>query len=347
MGGDPVQGRTTPSSLRTSPYLVPSAVQRTYRAGEVVEFRVGVSTHHQGHYEFRICDQGLDGTTMSSAQAGQDCLNKWVLERAEPDASCGGEGSAADCQPVDDRHPGRWYLPPPNQGTPAAGSEWVDKVATSGVAEYHVMKYKIPENLHCESCTLQWYWSTGNTCLYDVDYLGQDGYFQRNKDAFAQMGWNPTDWCQFCMASWANEDNAVCKTGKFGEEFWNCADIKVEPAGPTPPPTLTSPTPKSTPLPTAAPTAIKSEPEPEPEPEVGETCKAMPNTGGSPTDLECVVACKALRRQWPCDGTLRACARAEPEPEPEPESEPESEPEPEPESEPEPEPESEPKSEPG
>jgi hypothetical protein len=204
-----VQGATSPSSLKTSPYLVPTPVQRTYRAGDVVEFRIAVSTHHKGHYEFRICDQGLDGNTLSSAQAGQDCLNEWILERAQPDASCGDAGSVADCQPVDVKHPGRWYLPPANKGTQTADLNWDDNSATSGIGEYHVMKYKIPDTLHCEKCTLQWYWSTGNSCLYDADYLGTDGYFQRNKEAFVQMGWNPSDWCPFCMASWANADNAV------------------------------------------------------------------------------------------------------------------------------------------
>merc|ERR1712048_309588 len=104
-------GSKNPSSLKTSPYLVPTPVQRTYRAGDIVEFRIGVSTHHNGHYEFRICDRALDGKTMISAQEGQDCLNKHVLLRAQPEQSCS-IGGPADCQPIDEKHPGRWYLPP-------------------------------------------------------------------------------------------------------------------------------------------------------------------------------------------------------------------------------------------
>jgi hypothetical protein len=288
--GDPVQGSTDPSSLATSPYLVPTPVQRTYRAGDVVEFRIGVSTHHQGHYEFRICDQGLDGSTLSSAAAGQDCLNEWVLERAELDSSCGGQDSPADCQPIDVKHPGRWYLPPVNEGTQTAGLTWNDNMATDGIGEYHVMKYKIPEALHCESCTLQWYWSTGNSCLYDGDYLGSDGYFQRNQDAFAQMGWDPEEWCTWCMKSWATCGNSCCKTGgTFAEEFWNCADIKVQAAGPVPPPTPEPPTPK----PTAAPTR---------------TCHAQVGNTQGATDARCEEACSFLSAsQWPCNG-LCSCS---------------------------------------
>ncbi|KNC82636.1 hypothetical protein SARC_05076 [Sphaeroforma arctica JP610] len=30
--------------------------RKTYTAGKFVEFTVGVSTHHRGHYEFRLCE---------------------------------------------------------------------------------------------------------------------------------------------------------------------------------------------------------------------------------------------------------------------------------------------------
>merc|ERR1711988_1542703 len=117
----------------------------------------------------------------------------------------------ADCQPIDERHPGRWYIPPPNQGTMVAGSSFNDGEVPNAVTEYHVMKYKIPEDLACTHCTLQWYWSTGNSCLYDADYLGANGYFQRNAAAFQALGWKPEEWCPFCVASWATCENSCCK----------------------------------------------------------------------------------------------------------------------------------------
>merc|ERR1712232_166472 len=184
------------------------------------------------------------------AEEAQNCLNKWVLERAPLDSSCGNGNSKADCQPIDEKHPGRWYIPPPNQGTMVAGASFNDEGVPSAVTEYHVMKYKIPEELACTHCTLQWYWSTGNSCLYDADYLGADGYFQRNAATFQSLGWKPEEWCPFCVAEWATCDNSCCKTGgSFGEEFWNCADIAVTSSGSgaQPAPTTTpSPSPVTT-----------------------------------------------------------------------------------------------------
>jgi len=88
------------------------------------------------------------------------------------------------------------------------------------------MRYKIPADLHCSHCTLQWYWATGNTCLYDDSY----------RRHFAEMqtaGWPAMDWCPFCRPG-----HSVCGE-TFGEEFWNCADVAVlspgeQPAVPDP-----------------------------------------------------------------------------------------------------------------
>jgi len=83
------------------------------------------------------------------------------------------------------------------------------------------MRYKIPENLRCSKCTLQWYWSSGNSCYYDGDYFD---YF-RGLDA---LGWDVKEWQPLVLESWANCDSRCCKTnGTFGEEFWNCADVAV------------------------------------------------------------------------------------------------------------------------
>eukprot|EP00929_Paragymnodinium_shiwhaense_P052443 TRINITY_DN2626_c0_g3_i1.p1 TRINITY_DN2626_c0_g3~~TRINITY_DN2626_c0_g3_i1.p1 ORF type:complete len:455 (-),score=58.81 TRINITY_DN2626_c0_g3_i1:374-1738(-) len=315
--GDPGQGLAEPSSLATSTYLVPTPVQRTYQAGEIVEFRVGVNAHHKGHYEFRICDMALDGTKLGSADEGQACLNKWVLERAPVDSSSCSSGSAkADCQPIDEKHPGRWYIPPANQGTMVAGASFHDENVPPAVSEYHVMKYKIPDGLSCTQCTLQWYWSTGNSCLYDADYLGPTGYFQRNAAAFQALGWKAEDWCPFCVATWATCDNSCCKTGgSFGEEFWNCADIAVTASGNGPAPTTAAPstvTATTTPAVTTATTTTQS---------IGSDCSARPGNLVSATDDKCVAACRYMPADtWPCNqqGPCACAGGAQPSPIPNP-----------------------------
>ena len=132
-----------------------------------------MSTHHLGHYEFRICDQALDVSSLSSAAEGQRCLDQWLLERAPPLADCVVNDPRGDCQPMDPKHPERWYLPPAGSQTPVAGPNFDDSMAPNypNSAEVHVMRYKIPEGLSCSACTLQWYWASGNSCVYDGDYF--------------------------------------------------------------------------------------------------------------------------------------------------------------------------------
>jgi len=221
--GDPVQGKQNPPSFADEPYLVSTEPQRTYHAGQVVEFQVGVATHHMGHYEFRICNRPLDTEHFGSAGEAQACLDSWLLERATPDASCVANDPRADCQPIDEKHPERWYLPPPtSMETQVAGATFSDSEASPlpAVTELHSMRYKIPVGLTCERCTLQWYWSTGNTCFYDKDYWR---YFQNMK----LLGWNAEAWAPHVFQPWATEANTVCGAHKFPEEFFNCADISV------------------------------------------------------------------------------------------------------------------------
>merc|ERR1712039_879544 len=227
---------------RDETYLQPNSPQRVYEAGSVVEFKIGVSTHHRGHYEFRICNKALSPDTIASPADGQACLDTWLLERAPPRADCQVNDADADCQPLDPDQPHRWFLPPRN-GARAAGEHWdSDYIPDYIVGEEHTMRYKIPLGLNCSHCTLQWYWSSGNTCVYDEGYFS---YFDKMKAA----GWDSLSWCNFCTPG-QTCDGTCCgaPSGKFAEEFWNCADIAVTGDGIAPPtPSTLAPTTAPTP----------------------------------------------------------------------------------------------------
>lgn len=229
--GDPVQGQSNPVRLEDETYLKAGVVTATYEPGEVVEFQVAVSTHHQGHYEFRICDKPLDAGSLTSAAEGQACLDQWLLSRAPPLADCVVNDTRGDCQPLDSKHPERWYLPPAGSHTPVAGRDFNDSMAPKypSAAEVHRMRFKIPDDLKCSRCTLQWYWSSGNSCYYDGDYFD---YYR----GIAALGWDAAAWQPQVLKPWANCANSCCQTGgSFGEEFWNCADISVGPRDGTSP----------------------------------------------------------------------------------------------------------------
>jgi len=334
--GDPFQGQSpTEPTVEQETYMqYTTEPQRTYTGGDVVEFVIGVGTHHMGHFEFRLCEQKID--TSTSREDGQACLNEHVLERADPDVEYGNcvvNDERGDCQPLDPNHPGRWHMPPPNQMVQVAGEHWSDdlkrdisgdlgSLPASGQVFY--MRYKIPASVSCAHCTLQWYWATGNSCMYDTDY---STYFKM----IATMGWNSAAWSGFALT---NPDK-ICTSSSYGEEFWNCADIAVLPGGPTPPPTPAPPTPAPPPTP---PTPV---PTPEPTASGAGFCCWWPNSGdvcGSCTSWtdnsewcgESESKCVGCGGDWcgadpPAPPTPAPAPTTAPEPEAETESEPETE----------------------
>jgi len=308
--GDPGQNEPEYSGPAQEPHMVPTDVGKAvYKAGQVVEFEVHVNAHHMGHYEFRICDHGIDGRESNfTAASGQQCLDRRVLERAPLHESCTESSSDPYCQPIDPKHPGRWYIPPlEGSATPLSDtSAWKDSMASpaglSGVSvsATHKMRYLLPPDLSCSHCTLQWYWSTGNSCLYDADYWT---YFQ---------SWPGHEaWCPKCYSRWETCDNSCCGVGSgWAEEFWNCADMQVLTAdafypSPQPSPTAPStqiPTPSSTPpthfptpLPTTQPTGALPKPGAQ---------RACDNGDGSCKDL-CYKACGGAVQINQCWGAPR------------------------------------------
>jgi len=192
----------------------------TLRSGEIAEFSVTIAAHHKGWWEFRICDQHLDGS-LADPEA---CLNQHLLQRVPPEADCQVNDDRGDCQPLDSRHPERWYLPP-------------------GAGTYK-MKYKIPADLRCTSCTLQWQWFTGNSCMPGDD---TNCYWED----FGARGWNKRAWCgAFCgtgsgcsslLETNSSSGLSTHSARGCGEEFRNCADIAVLRAGEEPVTTPSTP----------------------------------------------------------------------------------------------------------
>eukprot|EP00039_Didymoeca_costata_P032197 m.37038 g.37038 ORF g.37038 m.37038 type:complete len:975 (+) comp9235_c0_seq1:305-3229(+) len=188
----------------TERYLVPESPTTTYVKGQVVEFEVVITAHHAGHFEFAVCDID-DGNQFS-----QTCLNQNILERVE---------DSNDVSPIDSNYPGRYYLEPINQCL-------IDKRNISGAMDPndtidHVfqqfgsalrvrMKYKLPENMTCSHCVLQWWWVSANSC---------------NPPGYRDYSFPSTiDECT--SISWWQPNMANCG-GSWPEEFWNCADIKI------------------------------------------------------------------------------------------------------------------------
>jgi len=206
-------------------------------AGEMTEFVVRITAHHKGHFVFRLCDHGLSSQT-GSYQAEESCLNEHVLHRARPEevhSDCRPDDARGDCQPYDEANPGHWYLPPP------------------GASEYR-FHYWIPSGLACERCTIQWWWMSANSCTPHRD--AYRCYFQEME----RQGWNAGAWCGGGACSFSGACPAAQGGPSLcGEQFKNCADVRVADRGATRGPT---PAPAPTPVlaPTAAPTSTPTAP---------------------------------------------------------------------------------------
>jgi len=265
-------------------------------AGEMTEFVVKVTAHHKGHFVFRLCDQALSNQT-GGYQAEEACLNEHVLHRARPEevhSDCQPNDPRGDCQPYDEANPGHWYLPP------------------NGASENR-FHYWIPSGLTCERCTLQWWWMSANSCTPHPD--AYRCYFQEME----RQGWDAGKWC-----GGACSFNGACPASqrgpsKCGEQFKNCADVRVTDRGAT-----RGPTPAPAPTPVSAPTAAP-------------TPTAVPI---APAGSECVQNLDCTENAWCADSTyvdwcprhpagdcpspqcVASSSTQSPEPEPEPEPEP-------------------------
>merc|ERR1719469_1691839 len=225
----------------------------TFTAGQLVEFDIRVTAHHKGHFQFRLCDQTISSAVGDLADQ-EDCLNGHVLERVRPEeihSDCQPDDSRGDCQPFDEANPSHWYVPP------AGGSMNADYTFT----------YKLPDGVTCEKCTLQWWWSSANSCTPHPD--AYRCYFQ-NMQA---LGWNAAAWC-----SGACSFSGTCPASQgapvlCGEQFKNCADVQITASG-------SGGTSQTTEQGTAAPSPAPT-PEPESEPDT-EAPTAAPTQAPTP-----------------------------------------------------------------
>lgn len=240
--------------------------QTDFRAGEIVDFVIELTTNHQGHFEFGICKELLTHDTTNP----EDCVGQVKLKRVAPPDDCVANDERWQCQPMLEGQQERWYLPPvPDPSTVK-------------------MRFQIPMDFECEACTLRWRWWTGNSC---VPVEGYGCYFENMR----KLGWDAVDkWChngQFCGTCGDESQTGKCDF----EEFRNCADISVT-KGTGPAPTPTTPAPTTT---SALPTSTAAPPAPTtPAP----TTPAPPTSTAAPTSVppsgSCVPNPDCVKNPW-------------------------------------------------
>ena len=202
--GDPLGGKQ--DHVRGGRYFYPSNNPRrvqTYKRGSVVNFEVDVLNHHNGYYEFYICNIDACSKDISAS-----CFKNGHCKRLQRNPSKCDSGTRSDCGPIDRKNRGRWYLP----CGPFPSGEII-------YGQKGTMQYQLPSDMYCDHCVIQWYWVTANFCNPPavVDYFnGPD---------------RPRNWgtCpgQNNAVGGVNKNLAKCGAKNFPEEYWQCADVRI------------------------------------------------------------------------------------------------------------------------
>lgn len=192
--------------LKGGKYYFNATIVRNYTQGKAIEIEMNIVANHNGFVELHLCDVKNCGGEIS-----EKCFRDGFcrqLQRAQ-DKNCD-SGFDLRCAPIDPNFPGRWYLP--------------CRRGKEGTFEKYggeKMKYKLPEDLVCEHCVLQWFWSTANNCnpvgvveFYEGEH-GPKNWGQCEGQAGAKGGYTKVQ--------------KNCGVEKFAEEYLQCADVRIIP----------------------------------------------------------------------------------------------------------------------
>ena len=138
--GDPIGSNDHMVGGQYVPYAK-APIVAGYEPGTTIDFAVQIDTHHNGFFEFYLCDLDACGTN----DIQETCFTQGHCQKLERDALSRCENPTVnehfECGPIDNvgnSFKGRWYLPCRPNGPSIAGG-------SSGT-----MRYKLPPGLTCQ-----------------------------------------------------------------------------------------------------------------------------------------------------------------------------------------------------
>jgi len=131
-----------------------------YTPGGVVDFEVGVTTSHNGFFEWWVCDLDACGAMdLTNGCFGVPGACTRLDRVAHPSCEA---GTDVACGPIQAAYPSRWYMPCRGNPPPTVGNTQV-----LGGPDGK-MRYRLPAALTCTRCVIQWYWVGGDGVLSEV-----------------------------------------------------------------------------------------------------------------------------------------------------------------------------------
>lgn len=106
-------------------FATPTSIARRYKKNQRVTVRVELTANHMGRWSVRLCPLSRPSQGAERRELSQACLNAHLMHRAD------GTGPYT-------------YVP---------SHEYLFSV-----------EYRLPPNLTCRRCVMQWIYETGNTC---------------------------------------------------------------------------------------------------------------------------------------------------------------------------------------
>ena len=142
-----------PGGLQT--YNQVGAVQATYTAGQSAEFKLKITAHHMGFFEFELCDD--------AGQLSEECFARHRLLKEGCECSCpDGSNSCAACDACR-----RWWKPLMSSEAkswvardyegPVLDGQYLDEVEFT-------MKYVVPAGVATSNGVIRWHYMTTNSC---------------------------------------------------------------------------------------------------------------------------------------------------------------------------------------
>lgn len=189
------------------------------KPGDVIDFQMQSTAHHQGFIELFLCD-----TTICGGDITRDCFarNQCVALEREPVNDCE-NGWSSDCAPIDPDYTTRWYMPCHKYPFEWEGTSQMVEDQTLG-GPGGSMRYRIPSDFNCgTACVLQSYWATANTCAPP----GYNEFFDRVYGEGKLGSWQGCDGDGKTIGGYSVNHKTCGIEGTFPEEFWNCADIHM------------------------------------------------------------------------------------------------------------------------
>lgn len=191
---------------RDGKFFYNATITRTYISESVVNFEASLVGHHNGFFEFHLCD-----TSKCRGDISEHCFRIGACKRLERAwvTECE-EDKSKICAPIDRFYNGRYYVPCP---------KYVERNRICFLGLRGEMMYKLPKGMTCEHCVLHWLYAAGNKC----NPVGVANFYNGLD--------RPSNWGNCIGDAGARGGYAsymrTCGGSQFSQEYFNCADVRI------------------------------------------------------------------------------------------------------------------------